>query len=117
MKVIVPFADGFEEIEAITIVDVLRRAEIDVTTAFLRENPVTGSHDIPVKADSSIKELDMVDFNCIILPGGMPGSENLKNNDTVVSFIKHIYSKGGYVAAVCAAPIALALPMLSRRGL
>jgi 4-methyl-5(b-hydroxyethyl)-thiazole monophosphate biosynthesis len=107
MKAIVPIAEGFEEIEAITIVDILRRADIDVTTASLNKNPVKGSHGIPVKADSIIKELDMVDFNCIVLPGGMPGSENLKMNDTVLSFIKHIYSKGGYIAAICAAPIVL----------
>ncbi len=107
MKVIVPLAEGFEEIEAITIIDVLRRAEVDLTTASLKKNPVTGSHQIAVKADTLIKELDMVDFNCIILPGGMPGSENLKKDDTVLSYIKHIYSKGGYVAALCAAPIVL----------
>jgi 4-methyl-5(b-hydroxyethyl)-thiazole monophosphate biosynthesis len=107
MKVIVPIAEGFEEIEAITIVDILRRADIDVTTATLSKNPVKGSHGIPVKADRIIKELNMVDFNCIVLPGGMPGSENLKMNDTVLSYIKHIYSKGGYIAAICAAPIVL----------
>lgn len=107
MKVIVPFAEGFEEIEAITIVDILRRADINVTTAYLKKNPVAGSHGISVKADSNIKDLNMVDYNCIVLPGGMPGSENLKVNDAVLSYIKHIYSKGGHVAAICAAPIVL----------
>ena len=107
MKVIVPFAKGFEEIEAVTIVDVLRRAEIDVTTVCLDENPVAGSHSISVLADKMIKDIDPVDFNCVILPGGMPGSENLRKNDHVLSLIKHIYSKGGYVAAICAAPIVL----------
>ena len=81
MKVIVPFAEGFEEIEAVTIVDVLRRAEIDVTTVYLDENPVTGSHNISVMADKKIGDIDPVNFGCIILPGGMPGSENLRKNE------------------------------------
>ncbi len=108
MKIIVPLAEGFEEIEAVSIVDVLRRAGLDVTTASLRSNPVKGSHGIPVVADRNIGELKAVDFNCIVLPGGMPGAENLKKSDTVLSFIKHVYSKGGYVGAICAAPIVLA---------
>ena len=107
MKVIVPLAEGFEEIEAVTIVDVLRRADIDVTTVYLDNNPVPGSHGISVWADSGIDEIDPVDFNCIVLPGGMPGSENLRNSDTVLSLVKHVYSKGGYVGAICAAPIVL----------
>ena len=107
MKVIVPFAEGFEEIEAVTIVDVLRRADIDVTTAYIDKNPVTGSHNIPVMADKSLSELTPAEFNCIILPGGMPGSINLNNSDTVLSFIENINSKGGYTAAICAAPMVL----------
>lgn len=108
MKIIVPLAEGFEEIEAVSIVDVLRRAGLEVATASLTSNPVKGSHNIPILADSIIGELRPVDFNCIILPGGMPGAENLKKSDTVLSYIKHIFSKGGYVGAICAAPIVLA---------
>lgn len=108
MRVLVPLAEGFEEIEAITIIDILRRASIDVTTIHPgKQNPVTGSHNIPVKADKHLKEIDIVDYNILVLPGGMPGSENLKNDDKIISFIKHIYSRGGYIAALCAAPIAL----------
>lgn len=108
MSVLVPLAEGFEEIEAVTIIDVLRRASIEVTTLHLsKQNLVTGSHNIQVKADKNIMEIDIVGYNVIILPGGMPGSENLKQNDKIISFIKHIYSKGGYVAALCAAPIVL----------
>lgn len=108
MKIIVPFAEGFEEIEGITIVDVLRRAGLDVTTAATGANPVAGSHRIPVVADQKIASLTASDYGCIILPGGMPGSDNLKNDDTVLSFIKLIDSAGGYIAALCAAPIVLA---------
>lgn len=107
MKILVPFAEGFEEAEGITIVDILRRAQLEVTTAFLGKNPVTGSHGIPVTADKSINELKLVDFQCIILPGGMPGSAHLKENDHVISFIKHIFSTGGTVGALCAAPMVL----------
>ncbi len=108
MKIIVPLAEGFEEIEAVSIVDVLRRAGLEVTTASLKSNPVKGSHGIAVVADRVIGGLKSVDFNCIILPGGMPGAENLKKSDAVLSYVKHIFSKGGYVGAICAAPIVLA---------
>lgn len=107
MKVLVTLATGFEEIEAITVVDILRRVEIDVTTAYLDENPVIGSHNISINADKCLSDLKSDDFDCIILPGGLPGSENLKNDDTVISFVKNINSRGGYVAAICAAPIVL----------
>ncbi len=108
MKIIVPLAEGFEEIEAVSIIDVLRRANLDVTTAFLKSNPVKGSHNIPVAADKFIGDLKAADFNAIVLPGGQPGSDNLKKNDAVISYIKHIFSKGGVTAAICAAPTVLA---------
>ncbi len=107
MKIVVPLAEGFEEIEAVTIIDVLRRAGLDVTSAHVRDNPVKGSHGIPVTADRSLAELKPAEFNCIVLPGGQPGSDNLRKSDAVISFIKHIFSKGGYTAAVCAGPIVL----------
>lgn len=107
MRILVPLAEGFEEIEAISIIDVLRRAGLDVTTAHLKTNPVMGGHNIAVMADRPINGLKAVDFNCIVLPGGSLGSDNLKKSDTVISFIKHIHSKGGYVAAICAAPVVL----------
>jgi protein deglycase len=107
MKIVVPLAEGLEEIEAVSIIDVLRRANLDVTTAYIQDNPVKGSHNILITADKSLESLKATDFNCIVLPGGMPGSEHLKNSDTVNSFVKHIYSKGGYVGAICAAPIVL----------
>lgn len=108
MKIIVPLAEGFEEIEAVTIIDVLRRAGLDVTTAAVRANPVRGSHGVTVEADRALADLKAVDYNCIVLPGGMPGSDNLRHSDAVLSYVKHIFSKGGTVAAICAAPIVLA---------
>ena len=107
MKIIVPLADGFEEIEAVTIVDVLRRAEIDAVSVCLNENPVKGAHNIYVTADKNIKEIDSKDFDGIVLPGGMPGSENLKNSIDVINLLKEINGRNGLVAAICAAPMVL----------
>lgn len=107
MKILVPLAQGFEEIEAVTIIDVLRRADLDVTTAHVGGNPVCGSHNIKVTADTNISAIKADDFGCIVLPGGMPGSTNLKNSSAVISLLKNIYSGGGYIAAICAAPIVL----------
>jgi 4-methyl-5(b-hydroxyethyl)-thiazole monophosphate biosynthesis len=105
MRVLVPLAEGFEEIEAITIIDLLRRAGIETITAAIKSNPVTGSHGITVTADIIYNESG--DFDAIILPGGMPGSTNLKNDQRVISIIKKINSSGGLTAAICAAPIVL----------
>lgn len=107
MKVGVLLADGFEEIEAITIVDILRRAQIDTTTIFTGTNPVKGSHNIEVIADRFIGDVEPSEFTFIAIPGGMPGSKNLKEDDRVISLIKNIYSSGGYISAICAAPIVL----------
>ena len=106
-RVLVPLAHGFEEIEAVTIVDVLRRAGIDVTTVSVGTNPVTGSHNITIEADTRLDEVVVGDFNFMVLPGGMPGSQNLKESEKVISAIQDIYGRDGYVAAICAAPIVL----------
>ena len=110
MKVLVPLAEGFEETEAITVIDILRRAGIDTVTAALKNNPVTGSHKIPVTADKLLDESE--EFNAIALPGGMPGSVNLRDDHRVISIIKKISLSGGLTAAICAAPI-----VLSKAGL
>lgn len=107
MKVLVPLAEGFEEIEAVTIIDVLRRADIKVTTVYLKENPVTGSHDIKISAEKHVEEIKNDKFDAVVLPGGMPGSENLKKSGILIQIIKTVNSNGGLVAAVCAAPIVL----------
>ncbi len=107
MKVLVLMADGLEEIEAITIIDVLRRAGVDVTTAATGENPVMGSHKIAIQADTGLDEVRESDFDAVILPGGMPGSANLRDSDRVISLIKTFNDDNKYVGAICAAPIAL----------
>lgn len=107
MRVIVPLAEGFEEIEGVTIIDVLRRAGIGVDTAFLEKNRVTGSHSITVTADKDIDEVRAADYDCIALPGGMPGSANLRDDRRVIALVKELAGAGRLTAALCAAPIVL----------
>lgn len=107
MRVLVPLAEGFEEIEAITIVDVLRRASIDVVTAALGERVVPGAHGIPVTADARLDEAKAADYDAIVLPGGMPGSRTLRDDARVLGIVKTLARENKLVAAICAAPIAL----------
>ena len=107
MSVIVPLAEGFEEIEGVTIIDVLRRAGIAVTSVFLKKNPVIGSHAIAVTADKSIDDIRSSDFDSIALPGGMPGSSNLKEDARVVGMVKDFAGSERITAALCAAPLVL----------
>ncbi len=107
MKILVPLVEGLEEIEAITIIDVLRRAEIDVITAGLEARKIKGSHEVIIEADTIISQIKTEKFDGIVLPGGMPGATNLRDNGEVVEFIKILNNKGKLVAAICAAPIVL----------
>jgi 4-methyl-5(b-hydroxyethyl)-thiazole monophosphate biosynthesis len=104
-------APGFEEMEAIITIDVLRRAEVEVVTAALGDvTTVTGSHDIAIEADTTLGELSPENetFDAVILPGGMPGSVNLRDDVRVGDWIARTGESGGIVAAICAAPLALA---------
>ena len=107
MNILVPLAEGFEEIEAVTIIDVLRRASLNVTSASLGDLNVTGSHGITVQADARLADLDAGGYGWIVLPGGMPGSDNLRKSERVLSLIRDIHGRG-HAAALCAAPIVLA---------
>ena len=117
--IIVCLATGFEEIEALTPVDVLRRAGLDVKTVAIGTDTksVTGSHGITVVADMTERELSArSDFPAcvehIILPGGMPGSLNLDASPFVDKMLHCVKEKGGHIGAICAAPL-----VLGRRGL
>ena len=109
-------ADGFEEIEALTPVDILRRAGIDVKTASITENrTVTGSHGIAIEADITVSEAELIydrGVKMVILPGGMPGSKNLDESETVDRIVRRCSEDGGVLAAICAAPM-----ILGKRGL
>jgi 4-methyl-5(b-hydroxyethyl)-thiazole monophosphate biosynthesis len=107
-RVLVPIATGFEEIEAITIIDVLRRADIEVITAGLERKCVKGAHGIEIKTELHVDDAKSDEFDMIILPGGMPGSLNLKNSKKVQSLLGEMDQGGKYIGAICAAPIALA---------
>lgn len=106
MKAIVPLAEGFEELEAVTIIDVLRRGGIEVTTAALVTSPVTGSHAIQVAADTVLDAIDPSHFDAVVLPGG-PAARRLRDDARVQTLVKSVASAGKVVAALCAAPIAL----------
>lgn len=100
------FAEGFEEIEAISIVDVLRRASINVTTISITGNTqVTGSHDISVITDKIFETVDLSIYDILILPGGMPGAKNLNNHDELKKLILEFNQSGKLLGAICAAPL------------
>jgi 4-methyl-5(b-hydroxyethyl)-thiazole monophosphate biosynthesis len=106
-KVLVILADGFEEIEATSIIDVLRRADIEVITASLRDKEVNGANGIRILADSYIDSARSQDFDMIVLPGGVSGAEFLKNDQRVLELLREFSSQNKYIGAICAAPIAL----------
>ena len=104
--VIVLLANGFEELEAITPVDVLRRRNIDVrTVSVTSEKLITGTHGIQVAADLLSSDVPLDDIDMLVLPGGMPGVRNLDASPVTQSFIDATLKNGGHLAAICAAPI------------
>jgi len=106
--VLVPLAQGCEELEAITITDLLVRAGITVTTCGLDEQPVKASRGTTIIPDTSIDKVLDTAFDLIVLPGGLPGSDHLRDNQQIQSLIKKQATSNKYVAAICAAPKALA---------
>lgn len=99
-------AKGFEEVEALTPVDFLRRAGIEVTTVGVGGEYIEGAHNITVKADvtDAAVSLEDGDIEMVVLPGGMPGTLNLKASETVNAFIDKAAEDGAFIAAICAAP-------------
>ncbi|ABK14592.1 DJ-1 family glyoxalase III [Methanothrix thermoacetophila] len=107
MKVVVPLAEGFEEIEFVTVVDILRRAGIDVEIAGLRDGPVQGSHGVRVIPDTTFDKVDLNSADAIVLPGGNPGFINLGKDERVLDAVRKMSAAGKYVAAICGAPSVL----------
>lgn len=106
--VAVHLAEGFEEIEAISIIDVLRRADIQTTVVSVTGNKeITGSHDVTVIADQLYEEIDYNLVRMIVLPGGMPGARNLKEHEALGKQIVNFHNEGKPLGAICAAPIVL----------
>ncbi len=107
-RALILLAPGFEELEAITLSDLLTRADIDVTTASLDDAPVTASRGTTIIANTCIDTVENSLFDILILPGGLPGANYLRDDERVQNIIKHHADKQRYVAAICAAPKALA---------
>lgn len=115
-KVIVPLAQGFEEIEAVCIIDILRRADINVSVCAVENSDfadkntheqnlaVTGANGIKIVCDCYVDEIREDDFDMIILPGGLPGTNNLKNSPKIISLLQDMDKKNKQIGAICAAP-------------
>jgi len=117
---LVLLAEGFEEIEAVTIIDILRRGGLEVKSACLPDefatNLVLGANSITIEADLSLKSVDVEGFDIVVLPGGWDGTNRLAENELSQSVIKEFKASGKWVAAMCAAPYALHIAgVLSKR--
>lgn len=106
--VLVPLAQGCEELEAITITDLLTRASIKVVTATLDEKIVTASRGMKLVADNLLDDVIDIDFDMIVLPGGLPGADHLNNDPRIQTLVKKLAANNKYTAAICAAPRVLA---------
>ena len=107
-KVYVFLAEGFEEIEGLTVVDLLRRAKIDTEMVSVMDGKqIKGSHGIKVTADSMFADVDFSDADVLVLPGGMPGTLNLGNHEGLCELLKKHYEEKKVIAAICAAPSVL----------
>jgi len=100
-------AKGFEEIEAVTVIDILRRAGIELQTVSLGEKNVTGAHTIPVQSDIAFDEMQRDAIDMLILPGGMPGTTHLQQDVRLAALLTELAARGTYIAAICAAPLIL----------
>ncbi|CAI2718337.1 DJ-1 family glyoxalase III [Nitrospina watsonii] len=106
-KVMIAVAPGFEEIETITVVDILRRAGARVDLAGTQLEPIEGSRGVRILADVLLSEVDHKNYDLLVLPGGQPGTTNLQNNASVIGIVQNMNRDGKTVAAICAAPMIL----------
>lgn len=106
-KIVIVISNGFEEIEAITVIDICRRASLDITIAAVEDLVTVGAHDIKIIADMMIEEVDYSDYDMVVLPGGLPNAYTLAENESVQNLLKNMKLSKRYIAAICAAPFAL----------
>lgn len=106
-KVILFFANGTEEVEALTALDLLRRAGADVTLAGVGGTELTGSHAIRITADIDASDVDSLDYDMVVVPGGMPGTLHMDDSEIVDKTLAAVNANGGFLAAICAAPLVL----------
>lgn len=102
--VLIPLAQGCEELEAVTIIDLLRRAGIDVVSAGLDDQPVQASRGVVLIPDTDLDSALQQDFDMLVLPGGLPGADYLDNDPRIQKLVKDMAANGKYTAAICAAP-------------
>jgi len=107
-RVLVPLAQGCEELEAVTVIDLLRRAGIEVVTAGLAAGPVRASRGVVLVPDSTLDAVAQQDFDMIVLPGGLPGADHLNDDPRLRQMLQRAAAAGRYTAAICAAPKVLA---------
>jgi len=107
-SVLVPLAQGCEELEAVTVVDLLRRAGIEVITASLDAQPVRASRGMLLVADMTLDAAMQQEFDMLVLPGGLPGADHLRDDPRVIGLLKKMAADEKYTAAICAAPRVLA---------
>jgi len=105
-KVGILLADGFEDVEALTVLDIMRRAEITCDLISIKNEFVKSSHDLLVKSDKIVS--DKMEYDLIVLPGGLPGATNLRDDKSVINLLKKQNEEGKLIGAICAAPIVLA---------
>lgn len=107
-KILVFLADGFEEVEALTVIDYLRRAGIGVDTVTINDSlDVRAAHDVIIKADKLLGDINEDEYRGLYVPGGTKGAENLRDDERVIEIVKSFYDDGKTVAAICAGPIVL----------
>lgn len=106
-KVILFFANGTEEIEALTALDLLRRAGAEVVLAGVGGREVTGSHGIRITADVDASDITSFDFDMVVVPGGMPGTMHMDGSEIVDKALRTTFENGGFITAICAAPLVL----------
>jgi 4-methyl-5(b-hydroxyethyl)-thiazole monophosphate biosynthesis len=106
--VLVPLAQGCEELEAVTVIDLLRRANITVVTAGLDEQPVRASRGVVFIPDTTLDQALRQSFDMIVLPGGLPGADHLNHDPRIHQLLKEMHAQGKFTAAICAAPKVLA---------
>lgn len=105
---LVLFAEGSEELEAVTVINILRRAGVRVTLAGLTDGSLRGSRGVMIQPDTTLDAAMHADFDMIVLPGGQPGTNNLKADASVLKLLRRMAAEGKYVTAICAAPMILA---------
>ena len=106
-KAAVLLADGYEEGESLFLADILRRTGVACDTVSIEEEMVRGGHDMYVKADRLIRDVEYNDYDMVIIPGGMPGAANLAKSEPVLEWVRQFMNENKYVAAICAGPMVL----------